>query len=299
VVSVGASSSGFNRYLGWQSFGSDGGDAHTYFVNRIDRSFLQTLGMEVIGGRGFTETYPSDPDSMLVVNEALVRDFGWDDPVGRPVGHLGRVAGVIRDYNFESLHSAVEPMALFLMKREDEPMRFVYVRLTPGTTSETIDRLEAIWQRLVPDRPFDWYFLNDDLNRQYVSEQHTQRLLSAAGLFALAIACFGLFGLAAFAAERRTKEIGIRKVVGAGVPSLVALVAREFLVLVAIATCFAVPAAWAFLNRWLDGFANRVDIALWMPVAASVAALTIALLTVSYHAVRAATADPVGSLRAE
>jgi putative ABC transport system permease protein len=299
VGSVAASSSGLNRDLSWASFGSRDGEAHTYYVNRVDREFLETMGLTIVAGEGFSADYPVDPEGALLVNEALVRDFEWDAPIGEELHNDGRVAGVVGDYFFKSVYTQVEPMALRLSSIGDDPFRFLYVRLGPAHVPETLAGLEAAWRRVAPDRPFSWYFLDDDLERQYASEARVRRLVGSAGILAVVIACLGLFGLSAYAAERRTKEIGIRKAIGAGVPSIVLMLMKEFLGLVIIAAVVVSPIAWILIGRWLEGFAQRIELTLWMPGLATLLAIAIAALTVSYHATRAARADPVRSLRLE
>ena len=159
--------------------------------------------------------------------------------------------------------------------------------------------LQSTWEVIQPDRPFSWYFLEEDLDRQYAAEKRSQRLIRAATVFAVIIACLGLFGLAAYAAERRTKEIAIRKAVGASIPSVVAMLSKDFIRLIVLAAVFSAPLSWIVMQRWLQGFAFRIEMNLWMPALAAAIALLIALLTVSYQAVRAAHANPIESLRYE
>lgn len=299
VASVAASSSGMNKFLSWGAFGSADGEAHTIYTNRIDRDWLAVLGVETTAGQAFTPDFPGNDTSFVLVNEALVREFGWENPIGEPVNNYGRVAGVVEDYHFQSLHSAVEPMMLTLADRGNAPYRYLFVRLAGEGAPDVLADLEAAWRAEVPESPFTWSFLEDDLNVQYATEHRAQRLMGAAALLAVLIACLGLFGLAAYAAERRTREIGIRKVVGAGTFSIVRLLSFEFVGLTMIAVVLAVPLAWIQMERWLDGFAYRTEIGWTTPVSAGLLALGVALVTVSWHAVRAAQADPVDSLRYE
>ena len=294
VSGVAASSSGFNRFLSWGAFGSADGEAHTVYTNRVDRAFADVLGLRIQEGQLFSEAFPSDSAQAILVNEALVREFGWDDPIGQPVNNYGTVAGVVEDYHFRSLHEQVEPMVLMLTSRNQDPYRYLYVRLDDAAAVAT---LQSAWTAVQPDAPFTWYFLDDDLNAAYASEQQTARIMSAAAGLAVIIACLGLLGLAAYAAETRTREIGIRKVVGASTASIVRLLSLDFLKLVVVAIVLSVPLAWFVMERWLDGFAYRMDpdwtVALW----SATLALAIALGTVATQAIRAALADPVASLR--
>jgi putative ABC transport system permease protein len=309
VQHIAASSSGMNKFLSWGAFGSRGGEAHTIYTNRIDRDWLTTLEVDVMEGQAFTSAFPGNDTSYVLVNEALVREFGWENPIGERVNNYGQVAGVVQDYHFQSLHSAVEPMLLTLADRGNSPFRYLFVRLasqapqasasTSQSTQNVLAALESAWRAEVPDSPFTWTFLEDDLNVQYATERRAQRLMGAAAGLAVLIACLGLFGLAAYAAERRTREIGIRKVVGAGTFSIVRLLSLEFIGLTTVAVLLAVPLAWIQMERWLDGFAYRTEIEWSTPLAAGLLALGVALATVSWHAVRAAHADPVRSLRHE
>jgi len=299
VQGIAASSSGFNRYLSWGAFGDQGGEAHTVYTNRIDRDFAQVLDLRLVSGQLFTEAFPSDSTSHVLVNEALVREFGWEDPIGQPVNNYGSVAGVVADYHFKSLHEEVEPIVLSLSSRGDDPYRYVYLRLGGADAAQTVQALEAGWTRVEPDKPFSWFFLDDDLNTAYAAERRAQRLISAAAGFAVIIACLGLLGLAAYAAERRTREIGIRKVIGATSFSIVRLLSADFVKLVLLAVVIATPVAWILVQRWLDGFAYRVRPGWDNPLLAAGLAVLIALVTVAGQAFRAANADPVDALHTE
>jgi len=306
VVHIAGASTGFGRNLAWNSY-STNENAHFVYTNRVDDDFLETFNMEVIDGRGFSSSYPGDREQSVVVNEALVRDYSWDDPVGETLDgfHVDlegsespTVIGVVRDYHFQSLHTEIQPMVLFTAPRDD-PFRYVFVRVRPENLRETISSLHDSWQQAAPDRPFTYYFLDDDLDRQYRAEEQWQRVILYGSIFAILIACLGLIGLAAFTAERRTKEIGIRKVLGASTSGLTALLSQDFLKPVVLANLLAWPLAYLFLDRWLDNFAYRISVDPRHFLIAGLAVLLIALLTVSYQSIRAATADPVKSLRYE
>lgn len=299
VIDVAASSTGFSRSLSWNSFGKADGEAHLVYTTRIDRDFVRTLDLNIAKGRSFDSEYPGAGEGVILVNEALVKEFELDEPLGQTVGGFGEIAGVVKDYHFKSLHNDVEPMVLFLSARGDYAYRYLYVRLRSGDVGETMSSLQAAWENIQPDRPFSWYFLEEELDRQYMAEKRSQQLIRAATVFAVIIACLGLFGLAAYAAERRTKEIAIRKAIGASIPSVVAMLSKEFIRLVVLAAALSAPFSWIVMQRWLQRFAFRIDMTPWMPALAAAIALLIALLTVSYQAVRAARTNPIESLRYE
>ncbi len=297
VVQMAAASTSFGQGLAWNASGTKDGSAHLIYTNRIDYDFVETLNMEVAAGRSFSEAFPGDHKASVLVNEALVKDYDWEDPIGESV-FGGTVVGILKDYHFKSLHHVIEPMVLFLGLRDDA-FRYVFARIRPDDVPATLAALEAAWQRAAPDRPFTYYFLDDDLDRQYRAEEQWQQVVSYAALFALLIACLGLFGLAAFTTESRTKEIGIRKTLGASVSGLAIFLSKDFLKLVLLANVLAWPTAYVLLSGWLERFAYRIEISWTIFLMAGLAALGIALLTVSYQAVKAALADPVKSLRYE
>ncbi len=268
----------------------------------IDPDFLDTFEMEIVAGRGFSEDFATDSSTYLV-SETAVRALGWDDPfsetiampaIDRPVG---AVVGVVKDFHYRSLRETVEPIMLFI----PPPgwLLTVSVRIRPGEVEETLAALEATWATFDPAHPFTYSFFDETFNHLYRAEARTSALARLFAALAVLIACLGLFGLAAFAAEQRTKEIGVRKVLGASVGSVIALLSKDFVRLVLIGFVVATPLAWLAMSRWLDGFAYRVDLGPGVFVVAGLAALAIALVTVSTQALRAATTDPVKALRYE
>ncbi len=299
VVAVGAASTGINKDLSWGAFGSADGEAHTLFTSRVDTAWLRVMNISLVAGHDFPAGSSASDTTSVIVNEALVREFGWDDPIGQTVNNYGQVVGVARDFHFKSMHSAVEPMLLSLASRGDAPFRYVFVRLAGGDMRNAVNALEAGWRSTVADAPFTWSFLDDDMDQLYADERRVAQLMAAAAVLAVLIACLGLFGLAAHAAERRTREIGIRKVVGAGTFAILRLLITEFVVLALVAAAVAVPLTWVQLQRWLGNFAYRIEIGWQAPLVSGLLGLTVALLAVSWHAVRAAGADPVKSLRSE
>jgi putative ABC transport system permease protein len=293
--------------LGWTSqFHADGLPADEAFLIKglpADAGVVDGLGLELVAGRAFPATPPA-PDStnfLYVLNETTVQRLGWtpEEAIGRRVAvdsRRGEVIGVTKDFHFRSLHEAVEPLAIWYEPRH---VRNLAVRLAPGDTRAAMEHAEAVWGQFAAHRPFSYRFLDDVYDRLYRNERQVGRVVSIFAGLAIFVACLGLFGLAAFTAERRRKEVGIRKVLGATVPNLVGLLARDFVVLVAVAFAVAAPVAWLVMERWLDGFAYRIAVGPGVFLVAGAALLVVALATVSTQALRAATADPVRSLRSE
>ena len=271
---------------------------------RVAADFVETMGMDLIAGRDFNPALASDSTESVIINEALARELGWADPLGQTVDGFETasvqsptVIGVVRDFNFRSQHVAVEPALLTL--DPGEPIAFVLARIRPGQTREALASLSGTWAEIAPGLPFESTFLDEDLAAFYESEARWAQIVRYATLFALLVACLGLFGLASLAVAQRTKEIGIRKVLGASASSIAALLAKGFALLVALSVVIAAPLAYFAGQRWLEGFAYRIDLGPGIFLLAGGLALLVALLTVSTQALRAATADPVRSLRYE
>ena len=261
--------------------------------------FLDVMKMELAKGRGFDPDFGADSIA-YIANEQALAVMGFDDPLGERLsfwGGAGPVVGVVKDFHMASLHSEIEPVILRLWPRGAAGELFV--RTEPGRTREALASLEAVYDEFNPAYPFAYEFLDETFRQTYRSEQVIGKLAGLFTVFALFIAGLGLFGLVAFTAEQRTKEIGVRKVLGASVASIVALLSKDFLKLVLIAFVVAVPVAYLAMQRWLADFAYRVDLGIGLFALAGALVLVVALVTVSYQAIRAATADPVKSLRYE
>lgn len=274
------------------------------FLN-IDADFLGVLGIELKEGRNFSPRFPSDTLDGIILNETAVKQLGVPKPVigqqivwgrdGNTITYV-KVVGVVKDFHFTSLRSEIKPFAFVT----DNNRQFYYaIKIGGKGVSHTLAQIQSKWKSMVPDRPFQSFFLDETYARLYQSEEHFQAVFFYFTLLAIAISCLGLFGLSAFMAEQRTKEIGIRKVLGASVANIVGLLSKDFLQLVLIANLIAWPLAWYAMSRWLENFAYRISLSWWMFALAAVAALLIALLTVSFQAVKAAIANPVKSLRTE
>ena len=280
--------------------------------NAVDPYFLKTMGIQIAAGRDFSANDPADYTSAMIVNEALVKQFGWKDAVGQKLpGRIEQqIIGVVKDFNYQSLHTPVQPLAMVIKPdtffRRINDINFgsplqprISVRLRAGNLVANLDMLKQVWKHVAPDQEFEYRFLDETVAAQYRQEKRTATIVKIASALSIFIACMGLFGLATLTVVRRTREIGIRKVLGASVGSVVRLLSKEFLVLVIIAAFIAFPLGWWAMNKWLEDFAYRIHIAWWVFPVAGIAALLIALLTVSFQAIRAAIANPVKSLRTE
>ena len=278
-------------------------DGQTLLTVAVDHDYLETYGLELVAGRGFDESFTTDAEAAFVINEATVRALGWTDPaqaigqeITRQFSDTRTVIGVVKDFHYQSLQHAVEPLVFFV-----RPGWFSYVsvRVTTEDMPATMAQIDAAWQQFSPSRPLDAFFLDDDYDRQYRTEVRTSRILNIFTLLAIGIACLGLFALAAFMTQQRTKEIGVRKVLGASVFGLVGLLARDFTKWVLLAIVLAIPVAYFALNAWLNSFAYRIDLGVGVFLLAGVLALAIAWLTISYQSIRAALLNPVRALRYE
>ncbi|MFP4089027.1 MAG: ABC transporter permease [Cyclobacteriaceae bacterium] len=269
----------------------------------IDHEHLSTMQLNLEKGRNFSRDFPTDTAAVLI-NEAAVRAFGFDEALDKEILYFGgpngetlnlKVIGVVKDFNYESLRNSIRPLALLLT----ESGSYLSIRLAPGDLSASLSLIEQSWNQFAPAEPFQYTFLDEDFDALFRAEQRLGQVFSVFTGLAILVACLGLLGLAAFTAEQRTKEIGIRKVMGASVPSVILLLSRDFTRLVIISFALAVPLAWYIMHQWLSGFAFRIDIGPGIFLFAGLSALLIAWLTVSWQSARAATADPVKSLRSE
>jgi putative ABC transport system permease protein len=275
----------------------------------VDHDYVKTYGLDIIAGRDFSEDFATDMTEAFLINESAAQRLGWtENPVGQKLmlqvwfnGEIrkqGTVVGVVQDFQYNSLRHAIEPMILHIL-----PNSYYYdylsVRLQPDNLATTLRRLEAAWTPFNPERPFEYSFLNERFDALYRAEAQLSSLFGIFALLAVLIACLGLFGLAAFTAEQRTKEIGVRKVLGATVPGIVLLLSKDLLKLIALAFVLGAPLAYLGMNRWLANFAYQAEIGVGIFVLTGALTVAIAWLTVSYHAIRAALTDPVQSLRYE
>jgi ABC-type antimicrobial peptide transport system permease subunit len=271
---------------------------------RIEENFLPEFNIPMIEGRNFSAGYPADSTHSVIVNESFVKAAGWNtrDAVGKTIkqgedNRLVTIIGVIKDYHFASLKEKITPEVLCMQPGFNYGE--IWVKINPGNLPQTLALLQNTYRKLVPYFPYSYSFLNDINAKNYEIEEKWKQIISiASGLF-IFISCMGLLGLIMLSIAGRTKEIGIRKVLGAAISRIVLLVSKEFIILISLAFLVAVPAGYYFANRWLQDFAYRIDMEWWMFVVAGILILGIALLTISYHALKAAIANPANSLRTE
>ncbi|UCF62849.1 MAG: ABC transporter permease [bacterium] len=288
---------------GFRAEGIDGGFTLNMCV--CDPDFLETLKIKLRTGRFFAREFASD-STAIVLNQKAVELLGWNDPIGKRILIGGEkrikfnVIGVIEDYHYESLHQEIRPMGLFLAGgyfRQNE--NFISVRLRTENVTATIEYIRSTWKKFVPQKPFEYSFLDEDYNSQYLNEEQTRKIFSVFSFLAIFIACLGLFGLASFSAQRRTREVGIRKALGASFTHIILILNQEFLKWVLIANVIAWPLAYYFMNSWLQNFAYRINIEWWIFLLAAVVALIIAVMTVSFQSIKAAFINPSDALRYE
>jgi putative ABC transport system permease protein len=275
-------------------------------INRVDYDLLQTMGFTLKQGRSFSRQFPGDTNNRLIVNEATLRKLQINEKkaVGQRLNfdwggqtYPFEIVGVVKDFHFEDLHQNIEPYAFMLNSRPN--FNYIIVHVNTANMANVLGFLEQKWKALRPDEPFEYTFLNEDFQKNYQAEARTSRIVTTFTIISILISCLGLFGLAAFAAQQRTKEIGVRKVLGASVTNIVGLLAKDFLKLVLIAILIASPIAWYAMNKWLQGFAYKIDIPLWVFLVAGGLAILIAFITVSFQSIKAALMNPVKSLRTE
>ncbi|RIV17231.1 ABC transporter permease [Fibrisoma montanum] len=278
----------------------------------VDYDYIPTLDMTMVAGRNFSRSFGTDADQGFILNETAVNVLGWGKPadaIGKEILwprwspptpsdtiKRGKVIGVVKDFNYKTVHQKIEPMVLHIVPSE---YAYLVVRIRPEATTAALSVLQAKWQSLASDWPFEYTFLDEQFAEQYRSEQIFSKVFGLFTFLSIFITCLGLFGLAAFTAEQRTKEIGVRKVLGASVTNILVLLSKDFLKLVLIAIILASPVAWYAMNQWLQGFAYKIDIEWWMFVLAGVLATLVAILTVGFQSIKAALMNPVKSLRTE
>jgi putative ABC transport system permease protein len=277
----------------------NGIDMQTWYV---DYDYLRTMGMKMARGRNFSRDFGSD-STAVIINETTASFLGYDDPIGKKIYTINEnnktqsynIIGVVKNFNFETLHQNVGPLSFFLGKSGG----LASFKVNTANIKTLIAEIESLWKSLAPGMPFSYRFMDESFNEMYQSEQKVGQIALIFSVLAILIACLGLFGLATFIAEQRTKEIGIRKVLGASIQGIVRLLSKDFMKLVAIAFVIAAPVSWWAMHSWLSDFAYRITIEWWIFALAALLALLIALVTVSFQAIKAAIANPVKSLRTE
>jgi ABC-type antimicrobial peptide transport system permease subunit len=253
----------------------------------------------MLEGRSFDEQYTSDRTQAWLVNEEVAKLMNKDSVIGEGFnfqGVNGTIVGVMKNFHYQTLKNEIEPIAFAV---NQEHLNYMIVRIPPEDVSASLGLIEKTWKRVIPDYPFEYRFMDDRYDRGYRAEQRIGTLLKYFAILAVFVACLGLFGLASFMAEKRTKEIGIRKVLGASIGQVARLLCKEFFILVVVANVIAWPAAYFIMNKWLQSYAYRTDLGFFVFAAAMLLALFVAILSVSYQAIRAARANPADSLRYE
>lgn len=281
----------------WQ--GKDPNLVVSFVQSDVGYDFVKTMDLKLVEGRDFSRGFPTD-SAGFILNETAIKKIGYTDPIGKSIwwgDHKGKIIGVLKDFHFVSLHHPIEP--LIILMNEDRSYGTVMVRIRAGRDKEGLAGLEKLSKKLNPAFPFTYQFSDDEYNKSYRSEQLVGKLANYFAVLAIFISCLGLVGLATFTAEQRTREIGVRKVLGASVTGIVSLLSKDFLGLVAIAIVIASPIAWYCMYNWLQGFAYRTSVSWWIFAAAGLSAILIAFLTVSFQAIKAALSNPVKSLRTE
>ena len=305
IAGVASSELGLGEGTGWSRSGFDYNGKHKevyeYFV---DADYIRLMGMQLIAGRDFDPNIASDSMTSVIINEAMLNDFGWslENAIGQQLNgyseHLTPVViGVVKNFHFRPFSEKIEPQMFHHFS--DYSAYKYFVKIKPGNPSSALNAIQKAWTSAVPDLPLKYDFVDESLNRFYRSESRWSNIVGWAGGISIFLACLGLFGLAALAAVNRTKEIGIRKVLGASVTNIVGLLSKDFLKLVAIALLVAAPLAWYFMNKWLQDFAYRINVSWIVFAATGIFGLTIALFTVGLQAVKAGVRNPVKSLRTE
>ncbi|MFI5131565.1 MAG: FtsX-like permease family protein, partial [Chitinophagales bacterium] len=305
IASIASAELGLGEGTGWSRSGFEyQGNHKDVFEYFVDPDYIPLMGMKLIAGRNFDPKIATDTLTSIIVNEAMVKDFGWtiDNAVGQEIkGYMETktpvVIGVVKDFNYRPFKEKVMPQ-MFHQYADYSPYKF-FVKIKSGNPAPALAAMNKAWSSVVADLPFKYSFLDESLNNFYKSERKWSNIIGWAGGISVFLACLGLFGLAALAAINRTKEIGIRKVLGASLPVIVKLLSKDFLKLVLLALVIAGPFAWYFMNKWLEDFAYRISIGWWIFLAAGSMAIVIAFITIGFQAVKAGIANPVKSLRTE
>jgi len=308
ILSVGASYF-YPGFTGWNGLYYAEGKTKTedqhFDINMVDFDFMKALQLKAVAGHVFSDQFPADSVDGIVLNEQAVRQLGYSTTtcIGKSIYHDNgqngrfRIVGVVKDFHFEDLHRPIN--GLVFIVNSLPVYNYLIVHANAAKLSSTLASVRRIWHTLNPNEPCEYSFLDDQFQRHYEADNRLAVIIGYATAIAIFISCLGLFGLAAFSAERRTREIGIRKVLGASERSIVVLLSGDFLKLVGLAVLIGTPIGWLVVQEWLQNFAYRTTVSWTLFVYTTAAALLIALLTISYQAIRAATTNPVGSLRAE
>jgi len=305
IVAIASAELSLGEGTGWSRSGFEYNGTHKdVFEYFIDHEYIPLMGMKIIAGRNFDPKITDDTVTSVIVNEAMVKDMGWtmENAVGQQIkGYMESktpvVIGVVKNFNYRPFKEEVKPQ-MFHQFADYAPFKF-FVRVKPGNPGPALAAMQKAWKGVVADLPFKYNFLDESLDNFYKAERKWSNIIGWAGGISVFLACLGLFGLAALAAINRTKEIGIRKVLGASLPGIVKLLSKDFLKLVVLALIVAAPLAWYFMNKWLQDFAYRISIGWWVFIVAGSLAIIVAFITIGFQAIKAGVANPVRSLRTE
>ena len=287
---------GSTAAVGWT--GQDTTKSIMFTTLGVGYDFFQTMQMKLVAGRAFSKDYATDTAN-YILNETAVKETGYKDPIGQPLsvfGKRGKIIGMVKDFHFHSMHTQIGPM---IFRSGEHEQGLILIRTQPGKSREAVASIENLCKELNPVFPPSWNFVDEQYQKLYQNEQIINKLSDAFAFLAIFISCLGLLGLAMFTAEQRIKEIGIRKVLGASVRSLFALLSQEFVVLVTIALLIATPITWYVMDKWLHSFQYYAPLSWWVFTVAGILTILIALATVSFQAIKAALVNPVKNLRSE
>lgn len=289
---------------GYVPEGYDENNPIIIFTNMVDHDYIETMQMEIINGRSFSREFSTD-STAVIINETLVKKLGWENPLGKKITTFRndttldlRVIGVVKDFHFRSLHAVIDPSLMFITPSHAENLN---IRLHAGNVQKQLESIREKWQEVEATMPFDYYFLEEDFNKQYKAEQRIGEIFIYFTIIAIFIACLGLFGLASYNAEQKHKEIGIRKALGSSVQGIVFMLSKQYTKWVLIANILAWPIAWYFMNDWLGNFAYSINLPeyWWIFITAAFVTILIAVFTVSYQAIKAALTNPVDAMKYE
>ena len=274
------------------------------WLMHVDSDFESVYKLGMKEGRFYSDQIPSDETGAYVINEAAQKEMGLTAPIGTELniwGRTGKIIGVTRDFHYGSLHQLIQPLILRIPEpdRKNVFYRELSIRIRPRSARESVAFLQKTWQSFFPSEPFSFYFFDEGLNANYFAEQRMSTLFKYFSMLAIFIACIGLYGLTAFMIERKVKDIGVHKILGADISQIVFLLSKQYMIWILVSNTIAWPITWIAMHKWLENFAYRIDLTIWPFLLSGLLALLIALLTVSWQAIRAATANPVESLRYE
>lgn len=282
-----------------------GKDSEVHILSRwwADYDLLETMGFSMVEGRFYSEEFLTDSNA-IIINQVSIKSLELDDPLTQRLIEPSDtvrprpIVGIVKDFNFQSAHNPIRPMTLEIMRR-GQTGRFLLIKFQHGNKQAALRKAEELWNEIVSDQPFEFFFLDDEIDETYKGERRLGILYTIFSILAIFIACLGLFGMAFFTTEQKTKDIGIRKVMGATGTSIVFLLTREFIKWVLVANVIAWPLAFLLMKNWLENFAFRIDQGIFRYVLAAILTLIIAILTVSFQSIRAAIKNPADSLRYE